>query len=183
MRRMAQLALLSTLVPAMLGGGYALAQRSYTPGPANITLPADWQARFIRYAVVERVDRKQVMQMYVNPEAYAAAKPGEPLPQGTLLVMAAYRARLGPDGTPLRDQQGRMIPEATATGYNVQEKQPGWGEGYGPERRNGEWEYARFQADGSRNDGSVDSCFSCHLQTRPQQDFAFNFWDDVQTRR
>jgi hypothetical protein len=179
---MRRLAMLAALV-ASLGGGVALAQRAYTPGPQNISLPTDWQARYIRYATVDNAARKIIRHLYVNPEAFAAARPGQPLPQGTSIIMADARARLGADGNPLLDQQGRFIAEPGWIAIAVQEKQPGWGEGYGPERRNGEWEYARFQGDGSRNPASVDACFTCHLGARAQQDFAFNFWDYVQTRR
>jgi hypothetical protein len=177
------------LLPALAGGIVALAglvahsQQAYTPGPQNINLPADWESRFIRYATMDRADRKQVLQMFVNPEAFAAAAPGQPLPQGTTIIMTVTKARLAPDGTPLRDQQGRFIPEPRPSGIAVQEKQPGWGVGYGPDKRNGEWEYALFTPDGGRNNASVEPCFTCHLQTRAQQDFAFNFWDYVQARK
>src|SRR5215217_1818283 len=102
---------------------------------------------------------------------------------GTVIVMADTRVRLGADGAPLQDQQGRLIPEPGWIAVALQEKQPGWGEGYGPEKRNGNWEYARFFADGSRNNASVEACFTCHIQYRSAQDFAFNFWDYVQARK
>jgi hemoglobin len=166
------------------GAAAALAQTAapYAPGPHNISLPEDWQARLIRYATVENTTRKIIRNLYVNPEALATARPGEALPRGTYIVMADQRARSGPDGELLRDQQGRLIPEPAWLAIAVQEKREGWGEGYGPEKRNGEWEYARFNPDGSRNPGPVEACFTCHIQTRSQQDFAFNFWDYVQAR-
>lgn len=178
-------ALFALLAAALLAGAAAMAQQraGYTPGPQNIELPPDWESRFIRYATVDKPDRKIIRHLYVNPEAFAAARPGQPLPHGTRIIMADTRARLGPDGNPLLDQQGRFIPEPGWIAIAVQEKQPGWGEGYGPEKRNGEWEYARFQGDGTRNPASVEACFTCHLQARAQQDFAFNFWDYVQQRR
>jgi Cytochrome P460 len=180
-RRLALLALLPVLA---MGAGAAIAQHGpYTPGPHNISLPPDWEARFVRYATVDKPDRKIIRHLYVNPEAFAAAKPGQPLPDGTIIIMADARARLGADGSPLQDQQGRFIAQPGWTAIAVQEKQPGWGEGYGTEKRNGTWEYARFTGDGSRNDAPVEACFTCHLQTRPQQDFAFNFWDYVQARK
>jgi hypothetical protein len=160
----------------------ALAQ-GYTPGPQNITLPADWEARFIRYATVDKPDRKIIRHLYVNPEAFNGAKPGEPLPYGTLIIMADTRARQDAGGTPLTDHSGRFIPEPGWIGVFVQQKERGWGEGYPPEKRNGEWEYARFNPDGSRNPGALDGCFTCHLQRRVAQDFAFDFWDYVQKRR
>lgn len=176
------------LAALLLAGGLAVAQApaaggAYRPGPHNISLPPDWETRFIRYATVDNAQRKIIRHLYVNPEAFAAARPGQPLPEGTLIIMADTRVKLSPDGTPLLDQQGRLIPEPGWIAFGVQEKRAGWGEGYGPEKRNGNWEYARFLGDGSRNDASVEACFTCHLQTRASQDFAFNFWDYVQTRR
>jgi Cytochrome P460 len=158
-------------------------QAAYQPGPQNITLPADWEARFIRYATVDNPTRKIVRHLYVNPEAFAAARPGQPLPDGTVIIMADARARLGADGNPLLDQQGRFIVQPGWLAVAAQQKEPGWGEGYPPEKRNGTWEYARFKPDGSRDAVSMDPCFTCHIQNRSQQDFAFNFWDYVQARK
>lgn len=160
----------------------ALAQ-SYVPGPQNITLPADWETRFIRFATVDKAERKIIRHLYVNPEAFEGAKPGEPLPYGTVIVMADRRARVDAQGTPLVDHSGRFIPVPGWIAVAVQQKERGWGEGYGPDKRNGEWEYARFMGDGRRNPASVEACFTCHLQTRAAQDFAFDFWDYVQKRR
>ena len=181
-RRLLALALLPVLA-AGVAIPLALAQRAYTPGPENISLPQGWETRFIRYATVDNERRKIVRHLYVNPQAFAAARPGQPLPDGTLIIMADTRARLGADGTPLVDQQGRFIAEPGWIAMGVQQRMPGWGVGYPPEKRNSEWEYARFNGDGTRNPASVEACFTCHIQTRAQQDFAFNFWDYVQTRK
>jgi hemoglobin len=179
-----RLPLAAALVAALaIGGALAQAPARYTPGPQNVELPADWQQRFIRYATVDHAARKIIRHLYVNPEAFAATRAGAPLPHGTVLVMADTRARLDAAGNPLLDQAGRFIPEPGWTGIFVQQKQAGWGEGYGPEKRNGEWEYARYNPDMTRHPGPVEACFTCHLQTRAQQDFAFNYWDYAQTRR
>jgi hypothetical protein len=82
----------------------------------------------------------------------------------------------------LRDLDGRLIPEAGFFVVAVQQKERGWGEGYGPERRNGAWEYASFTPAGERRAVRLDGCFSCHLQARSGQDFTFAFWDYVQAR-
>lgn len=156
----------------------------YSPGPHNIQLPEDWERRFFRYATVDKPDRKIIRFLYVNPDAFAAARPDQPLPDGTFIVMADHRARVDAAGNPLLDQQGRFIPEPAIIAIGVQEKRSGWGVGYAPEKRNGEWEYARFNPDGSRHSNlDTNACFTCHIQTRPAQDFAFNFWDYVQARR
>jgi hypothetical protein len=181
------------LVPLVLAvaalGGAALAQPAgYTPGPLNIELPADWQTRFIRYATVDRPDRRIIRHIYVNPESAAAARPGQPLPDGTLLVMADTRARLDAAGNPLLDLAGRFIPEPGWIAIGVQEKRAGWGEGLPADIRNGTWEYARFNPDGTRlatatTFESVRACYACHIQARSRQDFAFTYWDYVQARR
>ena len=136
----------------------------------------------IRYATVDKPERKIVRFLYVNPEAFAAAKKGTPAPDGTVLIMEDHAARLGPDGTPLVDLSGRFIPAPTITGLFLQKKRPGWGAGYAEEKRNGTWEYARFNPDGTRHPGSVDNCFGCH-KPRGVQDFTFTFSDYVQARK
>jgi hypothetical protein len=172
-------AFLSALVIAAVLGTAALAQpRPYTPGAHNIDLPADWQARFIRYTTVDRPDRKIIRNMYVNPEAFAALAAGQPLPYGTLAIMADQRARVDAAGEVLRDGNGRLIPEPAFIAIAAQQKERGWGEGYGPDQRNGEWEYAVFDPrSGARAERPLNACFTCHLQARAQQDFSFSTWD------
>jgi hypothetical protein len=170
---------------ALLAAGLPLAAQTrapYTTGPHNITLPADWQARFIRYATVDKADRRIIRHLYVNPEALAAARPGQPLPYGAIVIMADTRARLDDAGRPMLDQQGRFIAEPGWIAIAVQQKEPGWGEGYPPAMRNGEWEYAAFTGDGERRNVPLANCFNCHVTARSQQDFAFNLWDYVQAR-
>ncbi len=172
-------AILAAMLLAGAAGTAALAQpRPYVTGPQNIALPSDWQQRFVRYSTVDNPTRKIIRNIFINPEAFAALRPGQPMPYGTLLIMADQRARLDAQGNPLLDANGRMIPEPAFIAIAAQQKEPGWGEGYGPEQRNGEWEYARFSpADGSRVAGPLTACFTCHLQARAQQDFTFTTWD------
>jgi hypothetical protein len=174
---------LVALVAALaLPAAVAASGAGNTPGPHNVQFPEGFEDGFIRYAVIDKPDRKIIRSLYVNPEAFAAARPAEALPYGTVLVMADSRARLAPDGTPLRDLDGRLIPEAGFFVVAVQQKERGWGEGYPPERRNGAWEYASFTPAGERRAVRLDGCFSCHLQARAGQDFTFAFWDYVQAR-
>jgi hypothetical protein len=171
------------VIMALTGLASAQPGAPYVPGPLNIELPADWQARFIRYATVDKPDRRIIRHMYVNPEAHAATRAGQPAPHGTLLIMADTRARLGPDGAPLLDTAGRFIPEPGWIAIGAQRKEAGWGEGYGPDLRNGEWEYAAFDGAGARRNVSLNGCFACHLQARAGQDFNFTYWDHAQARR
>jgi hypothetical protein len=155
---------------------------AYRPGPHNISVPADWQASFIRYATVDKPDRKIIRNIYVNPEAFAQIRKGEPFPDGTLIVMADQRARLDADGNPLLDTSGRFIPDPPIIAIGVQQKRRGWGEGYGPDKRNGDWEYASFTPDLQLRDVNLNGCFACHLP-RAAQDYTFTTWEYAQARR
>jgi Cytochrome P460 len=128
----------------------------------------------VLYNKVDRPDRKMIRFMYVDPEAHAAAEAGEPAPYGTVLIMEDHRAKLEGEEA-VRDADGRMVPTDEIANVFVMEKQPGWGAGYPPEKRNGEWEYAWFQPDGSRKTGenvNFDRCFECHKGVA-DQDFTF----------
>lgn len=151
----------------------------YTPRAHNVPFPAGFESRFIRYGVVEDPDRKIIRFLYVNPEALASARPGEPLPYGTVVVMADRRARLDASGEPLRDRDGRLVPAPDIIAISVQQKERGRGEGYPPATRNGEWEYATFTAAGERRAVRLDGCFSCHAQARAAQDHLFDLRDHI----
>lgn len=166
------------LLAASLCAAAAAQPRGYAPGPHNVVLPPDWAERFVRYATVDKPDRKIIRNMYITPEAHAALRPGAPMPYGSTVVMADQRARIDAQGAPLRDAEGRLVPEPPFVAIAVQQKERGWGEGYGPDLRNGEWEYASFDArTGARIDRPMNACFACHLQARAQQDFTFTTWD------
>ena len=72
-----------------------------------------------------------------------------------------------------RNQAYSHSPLRFSGGYPA--PQPGWGAGYPPEKRNGEWKYAWFLPDGSRkDDAKFDGCFGCHM-SRAERDYTFTF--------
>jgi hypothetical protein len=148
-------------------------------GPEKITYPEGYATEFVRYLTVDRPDRNIIRFFYVNREALEAAEPGQGLPRGTVLVMEDHKARLDANEKPVSDAQGRFIPTDEVANVFVMKKQEGFGQEYPPEKRNGEWEYARFLPDGSRKaDAEFDGCFSCHL-SRAERDFTFTFYKYV----
>ncbi|MFC3284544.1 cytochrome P460 family protein [Litchfieldella rifensis] len=150
-------------------------------GPEKVAFPENYAGTFVRYTTVDKPERDPpiIRFMYINTDALAAAQPNEPLPHGTVVVMEDHEAELADDGKPVRDTNGRFIPTDEITNVFVQEKQQGWGAEYPEEKRNGEWEYAWFQPDGTRQaDQSMDSCFECHQQVA-DQDFTFTTWPFV----
>jgi hypothetical protein len=118
---------------------------------------------------------KQVREYYVTPAAAVdAARKGQSLPSGTVITVVQYNTQLDAQGNPVTDANGRFI-KTDIRGYTAMEKRTGWGTEYGPEIRNGEWEYQAFKADKSVNDkAKLANCFTCH-KPLDKKDFVFSF--------
>lgn len=146
-------------------------------GPERVDFPDGYQQDFVRYLDVDRPDRKIKRMFYVNPQALEAAEAGAPLPDGTVLIMEDHPVEL--DGEePRRDDQGRFIATPEVTNVFVMEKQPGWGEAYPADKRNGDWDYAWYDAAGTlkhSDPARYEGCFSCH-QSRAERDYTFTFF-------
>ena len=141
-------------------------------GTEEVALPADYQTDFVRYEVVDRLDRKKARFMYMNADAWAAAEPGQPLPDGTVVIMEDHDIRLDGAGEPVLDSAGRVIPTDVVTNVFIMEKRAGWGADYPDELRNGEWEYAWFGPDGVRSFKPMTACFECH-KAQDAEDYTF----------
>ena len=146
-------------------------------GPDEVKLPQDYQANFVNYLDVDRFDRKRVRRMYVNQEAFDASVSGQPLPDGTVLIMEDHDAVLNDDETFQFDDNGRMIPQDAVGNIFVMEKNAAWN------TANGNWDYAWYGADGlpstSKFAQTMDGCFACHA-SRAERDFTFTFWKFVE---
>ena len=154
-----------------------LAAGQLQAGADRISFPTDFQRNFVLYGQTDRPDFKQVEYFYVDRPSLAAAKPGKALPYGTTLVMAIKKAKLGADGQPALDKDGRMIAEGDFVKLQIQKKGKGWGDDRPADMKNGDWEYANFNPDGSRiADQKYDICFGCHNnRQKPAEDFTFLF--------
>lgn len=132
-------------------------------GEEKIAFPADYAANFVNYTDVDRADQKTVRKMYVNKAAAEVAAKGAVVPHGTVIVMEVRRAVANPAGEPILSANGRFQASNEVTAIFVMQKGPGWGAEYPAEKRNGEWEYAWFQPDGSRRaNANYNGCFTCH---------------------
>jgi hypothetical protein len=142
-------------------------------GPDNVKFPTNY-AKGVRYHTVDRADIKQYRELFITQFAFDQVKAGKPLPSGSVITMVNYKAKLGADGQPEKDGNGRFIKTSEIASIVVMEKRMGWGAEYPPDMRNGEWEYRVFKADGSVNDkADLKPCFSCHLQKVANKDFVF----------
>lgn len=141
-------------------------------GAANSKPPANFIAKrvklpanlsdFTHYMTFNHKGRKQLRKVYANRTAIEAAKADKPLPDGSIIVVESFKARLGADGKPLVGGDGLYVAEGRA-GYTAMERQAGWGDDFPELIRNGNWHYGVFGADGSpRPNVSQASCLACH---------------------
>lgn len=171
----------SVLVSAVIAFGLVPGASAQTPPadatPTRVELPKDFVKTFQRYDMVDKADRKIVRFLYVNKDALAKVTPGQPFPEGMVLVMEDHEVALEAGGTPIKGANGRLQPTGRVKSVAVMEKRGGWGETnlFPPEKDNGDWEYAAFKADGSANPVKLDTCYACHLpQTKDGLDFTFS---------
>jgi amicyanin len=131
-------------------------------GGDKVAFPANYD-KGVLYATVDRHDIKQHRELWATPaSAVAAVKAGRPIPSGTVLTLVQYKARLDDKGAPVKDANGRF-QKGDLVAYTVMEKRAGWGAEYGPELRNGEWEYQVFGPGKAVNDkANLKACFQCH---------------------
>src|SRR5262249_6573848 len=71
-------------------------------GGDKVALPALYPEGIL-FATVDRADNKQYRELYTSAEAMAAAKKGEPLPNGTVITLVQYAAKLDAQGNPEKD--------------------------------------------------------------------------------
>lgn len=162
------------LVPVLVAP--AMPQQAAEPDTSvtRVALPQGFATGFRLYDKVDKPDRKIVRYLYINPQALAAVKPGEPLPDGTILVMEDHDVALEAGGVPMKGADGRLLPTQRVKAIAVMEKRAGWGDTnpFPPEKDNGDWEYASFKADGAPNPIKLDNCHACHL---PQKGLDYTF--------
>jgi hypothetical protein len=97
-------------------------------GGDKVAFPENYEAGVL-FTTVDRPDNKQFREFYTSAAALEAAKKGEPLPDGTVITMLQYAAKLDAQGNPEKDANGRFI-KGNLIGYAVMEKRTGWGSEY-----------------------------------------------------
>jgi Cytochrome P460 len=161
-----------TVASIAAGAALAVALQARAGGD-KVAFPEDY-AKGVLFATVDRPDNKQYRELYTSAAAIDAAKKGQPLPSGTVIMLVQYAAKLDPQGNPEKDANGRFIKN-NLIGYTVMEKRTGWGAEYPDNVRNGEWEYQAFKADKTPNTGAnLTACFNCH-KPLDKQDFVFSY--------
>ncbi len=141
-------------------------------GPEKIKFPSDYLKGEL-YQTLDRPDTKQYRELYATPGAIEAVRKGKPIPSGTVLTLVQWNVYEDTSGKPLKGPDGRFIKKDIIA-HTVMEKQTGWGAEYPASKRNGEWEYQAFSAQGIPNPkANIDACFQCHLP-HAKQDFVIS---------
>ena len=142
-------------------------------GPERVVFPKDYATTYVPLGGIDRYDTKTIRSVFINPEAYKAAEAGKPLPDGTVLVLEQRPAKVGADGQPELTADGRFQPGGAPTFIGMQAKKAGWGADVPAELRNGDWEYAAYNPDGTlRTAQDLKPCFACH-KPRTGEDHTF----------
>jgi hypothetical protein len=171
-----------TLVLAAVTALGSIAAGIALAGPERVKYPEKFAEDFALFNTIDRPDLKAVRLVFINKSADAAAKPGQPLPDGSILIVEQRKAKLDDKGEPLRDAAGRLIPTDEIMTILAMEKRKGWGEAYPADKRNGDWEYNVFKPDRTPNMAAkMEGCFACHLN-RAERDFTFTYFRNRQDR-
>lgn len=110
----------------------------------------------VHYTTVRRGNVTEFM--YTSPEALAALKAGEDVPDGTQVILQDWR-------------------EGEVYRLFVMEKGEGFGEAYDTRSRTGDWQFQWYWPDGSINtDENTQRCRSCHM-SREGRSFMYTYSD------
>lgn len=161
---------------------YYAAQPSATAGaksplpPAiakiKVTFPEGYQQSFTKYHTINFPAAKEVRYYYGNQAAVAAAKAGKSLPDGSVLFVEVYSAKLDANKNPVTGADGFFEPDALVR-YTAMAREAGWGDDIPDMLRNENWHYAVFTKDKQQQAGVNQAlCLACH---KPLSDVSYTF--------
>ena len=104
-------------------------------GEEKVAFPA-YQTHIL-YDVLDQPDIKEIREAFINFEALKNLKPGQPLPNGTVLSLPTFKALVNEKGELVKDPNGRLV-RGPLDRIVVMEKRTGWGIEYPENLRNGE---------------------------------------------
>ncbi len=142
--------------------GLVLSSAAFADGE-RVTYPADYRTSMENYLSLDRTQNDdQIIRLFASKKALAAAKAGEQLPDGTVLVAEVYKAKKDKDGNVIESALGRRIRGKFAA-VGVMQKGAGWGKTLPEEFRNGDWDFAIFSPKGERLvKKDLNKCRACH---------------------
>jgi hypothetical protein len=100
-----------------------VAQDAATGGA--VTIPADFRTSMFNYVTVDRADGK-IYELYINRRGLEGWQRGRDFAPGTVFAIESFAAQRGPDGTLLRDANGKLIKAESENEIHVSEKRLSW---------------------------------------------------------
>lgn len=155
-------------------GASAGTKSAFLPNLAktSVTFPEGYRESFVKYHTINFPATRQVRYYYANRTAVAAAKAGQPLPDGAVLFAEVYAAKLGADGNPLTGGDGFYAADKLLF-YTAMARAAGWGKDIPEMLRNSDWNYAVFTTDKQHRAGvNQAECLACH---KPLDNASYTF--------
>lgn len=139
-------------------------------GAPRIEYPKNYRADLVNYLSLDRTQNPdQIIRLFAPKEALEAAKAGQELPDGTVLVAEVYKAKKDADGEVVESSLGRRIRSKFAA-VAVMQKKKGWGDKFPEDLRNGDWDFAIFKPSGERLvKKDLNKCRTCHAPLKETQ--------------
>lgn len=150
------------------------ARSAFLPNVAktSVTFPEGYKDTFTKYHTINFPATKQVRYYYANKAAVAAAKAGQPLPDGSALFVEVHAAKLDAGNKPAMGGDGYYVADKLLF-YTAMAREAGWGKGIPGMLRNGDWNYAIFTLDKQHRPGvNQAECLACH---KPLDNVSYTF--------
>jgi len=139
----------------------------------DLAVPADYRDWPVYLADLDKVEAKQIRDIYMNPIGHTTEEGGE-FPHGTASVMEIWEPKMSADGELETDANGKLVKGELKLVF-VMGKSRGAGESVAPELRNGDWVYAAYGSDGVTPGGPpAAACRTCHL-SEEGKDWVFRY--------
>ncbi|HEY0482992.1 MAG TPA: cytochrome P460 family protein [Kofleriaceae bacterium] len=147
---------------------------------SHVAFPKDFPKGYTQYLSSNNEEQKVVSKTYVNAVGLAATKAGKQLPDGSIIVVANYMAKLGADGKPVADKDGSWATDKVKS-YTAMEARAGWGKDIPELIRNANWNYSVFTADKApRAEVNQAVCLACH-KPKAGESFLFS-WKELKDK-
>jgi cytochrome c553 len=132
----------------------------------RVSFPENYKTAFTRYLVDNVAEDKQVKHYYANAAAVDAARTGQPLPDGSMIIVEIYSAKLDESKKPVVGADDYYVADQLRS-YATMASGKGWGNLLPDALRNGDWNYAVFSPKRAliKNVNQAE-CLACHLPAK-----------------
>jgi cytochrome c553 len=129
---------------------------------SHVAFPENYKSTYTKYHTINFPATKQVRYYYANPVALKAARDGRSLPDGSVLFVEVYSAKVDADKNAVTGPDGFYVADQLVS-YTAMARDAGWGKDIPEMLRNEEWNYAVFTPAKQQRAGvNQAECLACH---------------------